>query len=63
MTNIGVCHLHILPCASILCVCLGDCGLPLTLFQVDFRVLDKISKLTVLLKKKRHDGGGDPSVV
>ena len=32
-------QLHILPCASILCVCLGDCGLPLALFQVDFRVL------------------------
>ena len=39
MTNIGVCQLHILPCSSILCVCLGDCGLPLALFQVDFRVL------------------------
>ncbi len=39
VTNIGVCQLHILPCASILCVCLGDCGLLLPLFQVDFRVL------------------------
>jgi hypothetical protein len=39
VTNIGVCQLHILPCDSILCVCLGDCGLPLALFQVDFRVL------------------------
>jgi hypothetical protein len=24
---------------NIVCVCLGDCGLPLALFQVDFRVL------------------------
>ena len=27
---------NILPCVSIECVCLGDCGLPLALFQVEF---------------------------
>ena len=30
---------YILPCASIVCVCLGDFRLPLALFQVDYRVL------------------------
>jgi hypothetical protein len=30
---------YILSSVSMLCVCLGDCGLPLTLFQVEFRVL------------------------
>ncbi len=37
--QIGVCQLLILPSVSTLCVCLGDCGLPLALFQVVVRVL------------------------